>query len=180
MVPILPNLGEYVEAMVGIIFPVLLLVSIIAVFEKKKYREPKKNIIEILILWVPTVVIILAIVALQTGVFKYRTMAIGSQSMYPNISKGDVIVIEQYDTIEELKSIVVGEVLVFQHDDIIIVHRVVRINEKDGRLVFKTKGDNNNAEDAYDIDQSQVVGVAKFRIPFIGHPSVWLSETING
>lgn len=180
IVPIYPNLGDYIEAMVGILFPIILLVSIIAIFEKKKYRQPKKGVMEMIILWVPTVAIILFIVALQSGVFKYRTMSIGSQSMYPNINKGDVVVIEQYDTDEELRSIVKGEVLVFKHDSIIIVHRVVDIKEKDGRLTFKTKGDNNNSADAYDIDQSLVIGVAKFKIPYIGLPSVWLSETING
>lgn len=180
VVPIYPNLGEYIEAMVAMIFPVLLMVSIIALFEKKQYRKPKKNLWEMLILWVPAIVVMLFIVALQTGVFKYRTMAIGSQSMYPNISKGDVVVIEQYNTDEEYRSIVEGEVLVFKHDGIIIVHRVTKVSERDGRLVFNTKGDNNNTADSYDIDQSQVIGVARFKIPFIGAPSVWLSETING
>ena len=180
VVPIFPNLGDYIEAMVSMLFPILLLVSIIALFEKKKYREPKKSIFEILILWIPTVAIILVIVALQTGIFKYRTMSIGSQSMYPNINKGDVVVIEQFSTDEEFKSITVGEVLVFKHNDIIIVHRVTKVTEKNGRLVFNTKGDNNNSADNYDIDQSEVVGIAKFKIPFIGQPSVWLSEVING
>lgn len=180
VVPIFPNLGEYIEAMVAMIFPVILMVSIIALFEKKQYRKPKKNVMEILILWVPAIVVILFIVTLQTGVFKYRTMSIGSQSMYPNIKKGDVVVIDQIRSDEEYKNIIEGEVLVFKHDNIIIVHRVTAITEKNGRLVFNTKGDNNNAGDAYDIDQSQVIGVARFKIPYIGYPSVWLSETING
>lgn len=180
VVPIYPNLGEYIEAMVSMAFPVLLLVSIIAIYEKKKYRQPKKSLFQTIMLWLPAVFVILLVVGLQSGIFKYRSMSIGSQSMYPNINKGDIVVIEQYETDEELRSIVKGEVLVFKHDGIIIVHRVTQIKEKDGRLIFNTKGDNNNAEDAYDIDQSQVVGVAKFRIPYIGYPSVWLSETING
>ena len=179
VVPIYPNLGDYIEAMVAMIFPVLLMASIMALFEKKQYRKPKKNLVELLILWVPVVAIILFVVSLQTGIFRYRTMAIGSQSMYPNINKGDVIVIDQLKE-EELKNIIVGEVLAFKHNGIVIVHRVTKITQRDGRLIFNTKGDNNNSADAYDIDQSQVVGVARFKIPFIGYPSVWLSETING
>ena len=107
-------------------------------------------------------------------------MAIGSQSMYPNISKGDVVIIDQFKNEERCKDVVVGEVLVFKHNNIIIVHRVTDIKERNGRLIFNTKGDNNNSADVYDIDQSQVVGVAKFKIPLIGMPSVWLSETVNG
>ena len=99
--------------------------------------------------------------------------------MYPNISKGDVVVVEQLKA-EELKDIIVGEVLVFRHNEIIIVHRVTKITESNGKLLFRTKGDNNNAEDNYDIEESQVVGVARFKIPFIGQPSVWLSEVIGG
>lgn len=180
VVPIYPNLGEYIEAMVSMIFPILLLVSIIALFEKKKYRQPKKSVKEIIILWTPAVIVMLIIVTLQTGVFRYRSMAIGSQSMYPNISKGDVVIIDQFKNEERCKDVVVGEVLVFKHNNIIIVHRVTDIKERNGRLIFNTKGDNNNSADVYDIDQSQVVGVAKFKIPLIGMPSVWLSETVNG
>ena len=180
VVPIYPNLGEYIEAMVSMIFPVLILVSVIALFEKKKYRQPKKSVKEIIILWTPAVIVMLIIVTLQTGVFKYRSMAIGSQSMYPNISKGDVVIIDQFKNEERCKDVVVGEVLVFKHNNIIIVHRVTDIKERNGRLIFNTKGDNNNSADVYDIDQSQVVGVARFKIPLIGTPSVWLSETVNG
>lgn len=180
VVPIYPNLGDYIEAMVSMLFPVILLVSLMAVFEKKKYRQPKKSVLELIMMWVPTVSIVLFIFVLQSGIFKYRSMSIGSQSMYPEIKKGDVVVIEQYYEEEEFRSIVEGEVLAFRHNNIIIVHRVVKVTERNGKLVFKTKGDNNNSEDSYDVEQSQVVGVAKFRIPFIGQPSVWLSETING
>ena len=72
VVPIFPNLGDYIEAMVSMLFPVLLLVSIIALFEKKKFREPKKSFKEILILWIPTVAIILVIVALQQEYLSIR------------------------------------------------------------------------------------------------------------
>lgn len=180
VVPIYPNLGEYIEAMVSMLFPVLLMVTIMGLFEKKKYRKPKKTVMEIIMLWTPTVLVIGLILVLQTGVFRYRSMAIGSQSMYPEINKGDVVIVDQFDNEDRCKEVVVGEVLVFKHEGIVIVHRVTKITERNGRLIFNTKGDNNNSADSYDIDQSQVIGVAKFRIPYIGTPSVWLSETING
>lgn len=179
VVPIFPNLGDYIEAVVSMLFPILLLTSIFAIYEKKKFRTPKKSVTEIIILWLPCVAIILCILAFQTGIFRYRSMAIGSQSMYPNINKGDVIIVDQYKKTEQLSNIIVGEVLVFKHDNIVVVHRVVKIIEENGKLKFRTKGDNNNTEDNYDIDESQVVGVAKFRIPFLGLPSVWLTETLN-
>lgn len=179
IVPIFPNLGEYIEAMVAMIFPITLMVTIMGLFQKKQYRKPKKNLFETLLLWIPSVAVIVFIVVIQSGILRYRTMAIGSQSMYPNIKKGDVVVVDQIRKPEEYKNIIVGEVLVFKHDNIIIVHRVTKITEKDGRLVFNTKGDNNNTADTYDIDQSNVVGVARFKIPFIGYPSIWLSETLN-
>ena len=91
VVPIYPNLGDYIEAMVSMVFPVILLVSIIAIYEKKKYREPKKNLLQTIMLWIPTAFVILLVLGLQSGIFKYRSMSIGSQSMYPNISKGDVV-----------------------------------------------------------------------------------------
>ena len=47
-----------------------------------------------------------------------------------------------------------------------------------GKFSFITKGDNNNANDAKPVDISQVDGVAKFIVPYVGYPSVWFSQFV--
>jgi signal peptidase len=62
----------------------------------------------------------------------------------------------------------------------LIVHRIVSVEEVDGKLIFRTKGDGNSltkypntpqtAEyDPWPIPQDQVVGKVILRIPWLGH-----------
>ena len=67
----------------------------------------------------------------------------------------------------------IGDVIVFQStlrpDP--IIHRVVEINNDDGKYYFTTKGDHN--ADSYpfemDIDEEKIIGNALIRIPFLGY-----------
>ena len=44
-----------------------------------------------------------------------------------------------------------------------------------GYYSFITKGDANLLNDKYVVDQSMIVGEVRFKIPFVGLPTVWLS-----
>lgn len=57
-----------------------------------------------------------------------------------------------------------------------ITHRVVEYKEENNRLLYKTKGDNNNANDAWWIDINNIDGIVRMSIPYIGYPTVLLSE----
>ena len=52
--------------------------------------------------------------------------------------------------------------------------------DKDGNLLFKTQGDNNNVPDSNMVYADQIIGCVKLYIPYIGYPSVWFSEKILG
>lgn len=58
----------------------------------------------------------------------------------------------------------------------IVVHRVINIQKVSDELYFYTKGDANLTEDNYKILEEDVVGVVKAKIPWIGYPTVVLSE----
>jgi len=105
-------------------------------------------------------------------------------------NKGDIMVLQGKDSSE----IKLGEVIVFvsskqrpRADP--IIHRVVKIEEKDGKYTFKTKGDNNpdsiNGCDVMgclyegDISQEQVIGKALFRIPLLGYIKIWAVEILR-
>lgn len=80
-----------------------------------------------------------------------------SGSMEPTLSKGDLIFVRQA---EELHT---GNIVVYQSENMLVVHRIITI---DGDTVV-TQGDANNAADD-PIDLSQVKGVVRFHIPYIG------------
>jgi hypothetical protein len=43
---------------------------------------------------------------------------------------------------------------------------------------YITKGDNNLSPDFNGVLEEQITGVIAFNIPFLGYPSIWISENI--
>ena len=80
-----------------------------------------------------------------------------SGSMEPTLSKGDLIFVRKAETFHT------GDIVVYQSDSLLVVHRIVSLY---GSTVV-TQGDANNAADE-PIDLSQVKGVVRFHIPFVG------------
>ena len=80
-----------------------------------------------------------------------------SGSMEPTLSKGDLIFVREA---EELHT---GDIVVYQSDNMLVVHRIVTLY---GDTVV-TQGDANNAADD-PIDVSQVKGVVRFHIHYVG------------
>lgn len=176
--PIFPNLGDYINTVSKIILAVILIFSVYKFYaatgKPENHRSfPLRRMI-ILLLGFFT----LLLVTLNSGWFKYYTFTVGSNSMSPAINKGDVIVVEKLKN-NELELIEVGDILVFQDGNRVIIHRVVNVLKINNEFFYYTKGDNNETQDPYPIDGTNVIGFSKFRIPAIGTLTVWLSEVVN-
>lgn len=174
--PIYPNLGAYVTGVLEISFPFIVCILMRSIVVKKRnffVREDKSIIGTVLSIIIGIFLVIMVI--LTSGFFKYYALGVVSNSMYPQIKRGDVVIVKKTSK-EEKKDIQVGEILVFRADNRVIVHRVIEKNEGSGGYTFKTKGDNNPAPDDITIYEKDIIGVAKYKIPKIGYPSVWLSE----
>ena len=178
--PLFPNLGMYINTILEIVFP-----SLLAFYTMRRYKknnnEDKTNqkavIIKRISLMI-SAILLFVIVILTTGLFKYYMLVIGSNSMFPEIEKGDVIIVQKIKG-EEMETLKIGDILVYNHQDIVIVHRIVEIEEGITEKIFYTKGDNNNANDPYPIYENQVIGKTTFKIDYLGTPTVWISEYIN-
>jgi len=110
------------------------------------------------------------------GVFPIEPLVIASNSMYPKIRKGDIVIIQDID----VKNIKEGDIIRYRMDGYYVVHRVTMINEnKDGELEFIMKGDNNNDVDLYPVNESQVDGIIKLDIPYVGYPTLIVSKLLN-
>lgn len=103
---------------------------------------------------------------------------IGSNSMNTYIYRGDVIIARRANS-KEVKNIKKGEILVFRWNNKIISHRVYNVIKKDGKVYFKTKGDNNDQVDNNIAKEKDVIGTVSFRIKYIGLPSIWLREALR-
>lgn len=90
-----------------------------------------------------------------------------SGSMEPEISTGDVVIVQETDpaTIQE------GDVITFVRsgEEIPTTHRVIDVVEQDGGLAFQTQGDNVDIPDASLVPASQVNGQVILTIPYIGY-----------
>lgn len=176
IVPVYPNFGNYLTGVLDITFPfiVCLLVRSLATKKREFFVREKKHyfgkIVGLFIFFVLAVS-----VCLTSGYFKYYALGLVSNSMLPEISRGDVVIIKKLDE-EQKKEINVGEILVYKADNKVIVHRVVEKNQNGNTYTYRTKGDNNDSVDNIIIYAENIIGVAKYKIPKIGYPSVWLSE----
>ena len=179
LVPILPDFNIYLESIITFIYPLILLkITKLMLKTDEKIEEvvKGKNISRFVNIFI--ILIMFVIVLLTSGIFKYYFLSIGSGSMTPNINKGDVVIVEKYNE-NELENIEKGDILVYKKENQVVVHRVVEVNQGD-EITFRTKGDNNDDEDAWIINEKDVIGIAKFRIPLVGYPTVWLNEALGG
>ena len=91
--------------------------------------------------------------------------------MEPAYSVGDMVFVK----IENADNINVGDVITFNPSsdgNAYLTHRVVeKLPDYQGTGVtcFKTKGDANDSDDSFLIDESRVVGTVKFGIPVMGY-----------
>lgn len=175
--PIVPNSGLYIESLIRFLFPMVLMYNVYSFFIKREKNIPisyeKKSIyIDIPIL----AVLVFVLAYFISGYFRYYAIAVATGSMTPKIKVGDVVIVDQETQYQTLKE---GEVIVYKYDNIIVVHRLVEIVKVGEDYYFYTKGDANNAKDNYIIYPNMIVGRAKFRIPYIGLPTVWINDLFN-
>ena len=173
-----PVLSPYVELM-GMIALDLVIYYLISrpmrKMEMERADSYKKGIgfyLEIAIF-----IFVFILVALISGQFKYYLSSIASDSMYPALKRGDGIIIKKLND-EEKNNLQVGDIIAFYDGDVIVTHRIVRIDN--GREIqFITKGDNNDTKDITKQKKDDIIGIVKIRIPLIGYPSIELNEMVN-
>lgn len=181
ILPIVTSFGVYIESVIYISFPIIVFIIIYNNFKKRE----KKNIIlsskfkkNTKFIYYIVTIILITIVSLTSGYFKYQAIVIATGSMTPNINKGDMVVIEKVAP-KDAKKLKEGEVLAFKREDKIVVHRIYKIYTSGNEIFFKTKGDHNNAPDGYLTEAKEILGTVKFNIRYIGYPTVALYEKIN-
>lgn len=189
ILPILPNVSEYLTTMFAIALVIILACLLVRLRQQEAQSKhtkdervetaSKKNwkqVTKYVALGV-VVVAVVAYVGLMSGMFKYHLLAIGSGSMEPNIRVGDMVLVERTDHYDEIEE---GEVLVYRHADVVMVHRLIERSEEEGKYYFRTQGDANDSADAWWVNQGDVIGVARGKIVAFGYPTLWLNELFNG
>lgn len=173
ILPILPKAPWVYTAIEDIVFPVLLLLYCVYFITSKDkyhiYRSIKSIKPSGLI---PLAIGVVLVIWFAIGIFPIKPIAIASASMEPEISIGDLVIIQKCN----LNDIDVGTVIEYKRKDFSVVHRVLEKNQNDGDIVLITKGDNNTGPDIDPVYKEQVVGRAIAKIPYIAWPTIWIQN----
>ncbi len=111
------------------------------------------------------------------GIGGYSPLFVLTDSMYPEIESGDLIICQSVDA----STIKVGDVISFFDPEgngtSVVTHKVIEILNKDGALSFRTQGTNNNTPDALPVPAENLVGIYKFRVAGAGSVAMFLQTT---
>lgn len=119
------------------------------------------------------VLVLLSVVMTKSGdipsVMGYSLFRVMTGSMEPAIPTNSVIVTHAVEATE----IEVGDVISYFSKDptlrgAVNTHRVVDIYEEDGKLIYQTRGDANNAKDLYPPTADEIIGEVVFSSYLLG------------
>lgn len=112
------------------------------------------------------------------SIFGLRLLSIQTDSMYPAIHSGDLIIDTAVKDPKDLrKEDVITFWTVINGERVLNTHRIENIYDGGGYLIFETKGDANQQVDPLTVHESELVGKYKVRIPGIGKVFDYLQET---
>ncbi len=172
IIPIIPDVYIFFRCFLRILYPYIIYLILEKCYSKDNFvvasKDKKKTIISTVIL----ITIMTLLIMLISCKFKYGILVIGSGSMTGTINKGDAVVFESYDN----QIISTGQVIIFEKNNMSIVHRVIDIKQVDGEYRYYTKGDANGQADEGYITNNEILGISKFRIIYIGYPTLWLRD----
>ncbi len=107
----------------------------------------------------------------------YFPLIVLTDSMYPEIQSGDLIICHT----AEPEEIAVKDVIAFfdpaGSGTSVVTHRVEEVIREDGSLSWRTKGDANNVSDSVPVPAENLVGVYRARIPGVGNVVMFMQTT---
>lgn len=176
-VPLVPAFSDYLNSMFKICLPILSFIYIsmtVDNYNKSIVKYNKKSGISKINIFLISILVIY--VYLVSGIFTYSILGVGSNSMSPEINKGDAVIIKKLKSDKDLK---IGDVIAYNNSTSgkIIIHRLVEIKKDDnGKKIYVTKGDANNGVDSVKITYKKIRGVVKLKIKYIAFPSIYFNE----
>ncbi|HLZ28285.1 MAG TPA: signal peptidase I [Chloroflexota bacterium] len=106
-----------------------------------------------------------------------QLLAVMSGSMEPTIQVGGIVGVRPVAATD----LQVGDVITFATQaspDVLVTHRIVALETRDGQMMVTTKGDANNTIDAMAAPADHAVGRVDFSLPWLGYLMVWLASPV--
>ncbi|MBU4353626.1 signal peptidase I [Patescibacteria group bacterium] len=96
----------------------------------------------------------------------YKFLVVQSGSMTPTIKTGSVVMVKPADNYK------IGDIITFgemSKTKTPTTHRIVEMRAVEGKYLYTTRGDANNAPDQNEASQDKVIGKVLFNIPYVGY-----------
>lgn len=170
ILPIIPDIGDYLRNLILILLPLFLIYWHMNSFNtSRKITNSRdlriKRIIE-KVLDIIIALLLIIVVVLVSGVFRFTALTIGSGSMTGTIDKGDVVIIDK-----KANNYKEGDIVAFRKNNYVLVHRIVYVGENG----YNTKGDYNKNRDNWLVSEDDIIGKYIFKIKYVG----WLTVKVN-
>lgn len=150
--------------------------------KKEKMKKWINNIVStilmILLISVASVVVISKASGGEPQLFGYQLKTVLSGSMEPGIQTGSIIAVKAAEDKNDFQK---DDVITFlAAEDILITHRITEVVKSGDLVLYRTKGDNNNAEDMDPVLSDNVVAkYTGFTLPYVGY-FINFSQSKNG
>ncbi len=177
ILPVSPDIYIFLECIIKMIAPYLVYMILERIYGSKKVTisvtQRKKDRVITIVYYI--IIVIIAI--LVSCKFKYGIMIVGSGSMTGTLNKGDIIFYEKYGKNDEIED---GQIIVFNKDDMKIIHRIIEQKLMGTEIRYYTKGDANQDKDDGYRERKDIIGQVKARIPYVGYLTLWVNDFIGG
>lgn len=174
VIPIISGISASLLHFLRVLLPIAIYLFIDTLYGKRKRYALNRRSIVIkiisIVLLVAALIIMTGTIMLISNQFRYGAFVIATESMTGELNKGDIALYERYDgeLVDE------GQIIAFERDNRVTIHRVVKIEIINGEAHYFTKGDANDIIDAGYVTRSEIVGLIEYRLQYLGYPSLWL------
>ena len=174
LIPYGSAISDGILALVNLFLPILIYFFIDSLYERKKrYALGQKSLFRRALSKVLTAVVVIIMIGtimLISNQFSYGALVIATDSMTGELNKGDVAIFEKYEG-QFLKE---GQVIVYEENGRMVVHRIADIKIINEVTRYYTKGDANEDTDAGFRLDGDIVGLVNHKLPYFGFPTLWL------
>lgn len=109
--------------------------------------------------------------------FGYKAMTVITGSMKPQFNPGDLVIAAN---LNDLNSVKVGSIITYiNKENVLVTHRVLKINNKDGINTYITKGDANPTVDVEPVSTNQLQGTYKTKIAYLGYACMFVKSSVG-
>ena len=174
VIPVVSGISESLVNFIRILLPIAIYLFIDTLYEKKrryalgntsKFWRVASRALTVLV-----IIIMIGTLMLVSNQFYYGAYVVATDSMTGELNRGDVAIYESYED----QLITEGQVIVFEKNNSIVIHRVVDIEIINGGARYYTKGDVNDDNDDGFITGSDIVGLVNVKLPYFGYPTLWM------